>query len=63
MLTSAADRWHGMGISMTISPLRITTAAVGSVTLGTMGTIAEVSTLPLTLPHSALQYTQHKQRT
>ena len=45
MPTTAADRWHGMGISMTISPLTITIAVAGSVTLATMGTIAEVSTI------------------
>ena len=35
--------WTSMGISMIISPLRIMIAAAGSVTLGTMGTIAEPS--------------------
>ena len=45
MPTTAAARWHGMGTSMTISQRKTTTADAGSVTLGTMGTIAEVSTI------------------
>jgi hypothetical protein len=37
--------WHMMATLTTTSQRKTTTAAVGSVTLGTMGTIAELSTM------------------